>query len=68
MSRYVGSCLAEKGPGDQLFETFDAQDLNKELKNIMDGEGLLLKQLEATYTRGIGRTITHTIVCPACID
>ena len=28
---------AEKHPSDQLFETFDAQDLNKELKNIMDG-------------------------------
>ncbi|PNW85267.1 hypothetical protein CHLRE_03g178600v5 [Chlamydomonas reinhardtii] len=26
-----------KQQGDQLFETFDAQDLNKELKNIMDG-------------------------------
>lgn len=28
---------AGKQQGDQLFETFDAQDLNKELKNIMDG-------------------------------
>mmetsp|Transcript_2140 Transcript_2140/g.3225 ORF Transcript_2140/g.3225 Transcript_2140/m.3225 type:complete len:630 (-) Transcript_2140:370-2259(-) len=27
----------KKQPTDQLFETFDAQDLNKELKNIMDG-------------------------------
>jgi hypothetical protein len=26
-----------KGPTDQLFETFDATDLNKELKSIMDG-------------------------------
>lgn len=27
----------KKGPGDQLFETFDATALNKELKNIMEG-------------------------------
>ena len=27
----------KKGPGDQLFEMFDATALNKELKNIMEG-------------------------------
>jgi len=27
----------KKGPGDQLFDAFDATDLNKELKNLMDG-------------------------------
>jgi DNA topoisomerase-1 len=26
-----------KAPTDQLFDTFDATDLNKELKSIMDG-------------------------------
>ena len=26
-----------KAPMDQLFDTFDANDLNKELKSIMDG-------------------------------
>lgn len=27
----------KKNSGDQLFDTFDATDLNKELKNIMEG-------------------------------
>lgn len=35
------ACRAPQGkrkqPGDQLFDTFDATDLNKELKNIMEG-------------------------------
>ncbi|KAG2499993.1 hypothetical protein HYH03_002275 [Edaphochlamys debaryana] len=35
--RKIDSTGKKKQPGDQLFETFDAQDLNKELKNIMDG-------------------------------
>ncbi|GLC44374.1 DNA topoisomerase 1 [Pleodorina starrii] len=35
--RRIDSTGKKKKPGDQLFETFDAQDLNKELKNIMDG-------------------------------
>jgi hypothetical protein len=29
--------LAGKGPRDMLFDTFDATDLNKELKGLMDG-------------------------------
>lgn len=28
---------ADKGPGDQLFDTMDANDLNKRLKELMDG-------------------------------
>ena len=28
---------AEKRPGDQLFDGFDATDLNKRLKELMDG-------------------------------
>ncbi|KXZ56848.1 hypothetical protein GPECTOR_1g765 [Gonium pectorale] len=35
--RKIDSTGKKKQPGDQLFEAFDAQDLNKELKNIMDG-------------------------------
>ncbi|GIL73157.1 hypothetical protein Vretimale_4749 [Volvox reticuliferus] len=35
--RKIDATGKKKKPGDQLFETFDAQDLNKELKNIMDG-------------------------------
>jgi Eukaryotic DNA topoisomerase I, catalytic core len=29
--------LAAKNPSDQLFETFDATDLNRRLKELMDG-------------------------------
>lgn len=29
--------LAEKKPDDQLFDTMDATDLNKRLKELMDG-------------------------------
>ena len=28
---------AEKRPGEQLFDGFDATDLNKRLKELMDG-------------------------------
>ncbi len=35
--RRVDATGKRKQGGDQLFESFDAQDLNKELKNIMDG-------------------------------
>ncbi|GFR41105.1 hypothetical protein Agub_g1750 [Astrephomene gubernaculifera] len=35
--RRIDSTGKKKQGSDQLFETFDAQDLNKELKNIMDG-------------------------------
>ena len=28
---------ADKRPGDQLFDTFDANDLNKRLRELMDG-------------------------------
>ena len=27
----------DKRPGDQLFDTFDANDLNKRLRELMDG-------------------------------
>lgn len=30
-------CSAEKGPADQLFDAMDATDLNKRLKDLMDG-------------------------------
>jgi hypothetical protein len=30
-------CALGKGPRDMLFDTFDATDLNKELKRLMDG-------------------------------
>ena len=30
-------CPAGKKPEDQLFDTMDAQDLNKRLKDLMDG-------------------------------
>jgi DNA topoisomerase-1 len=29
--------FADKRPGDQLFDTFDANDLNKRLRELMDG-------------------------------
>ncbi len=28
---------ADKAPGEQLFDTMDANDLNKRLKELMDG-------------------------------
>ena len=31
------SCCVDKRPGDQLFDTFDANDLNKRLRELMDG-------------------------------
>ena len=30
-------CPAGKKPEDQVFDTMDAQDLNKRLKDLMDG-------------------------------
>ncbi len=34
-----------KEPGSQLFDTFDATDLNKELKNLMDGLSVKVRGL-----------------------
>ncbi len=39
---------AEKQESDQLFEMFDAQDLNKELKNIMDGLSVKVRHTDDT--------------------
>jgi hypothetical protein len=36
--------LAGKGPRDMLFDTFDATDLNKELKGLMDGLSVKVRQ------------------------
>lgn len=33
----AGRLIAEKKPEDQLFDTMDATDLNKKLKDLMDG-------------------------------
>lgn len=30
-------CVLDKQPSDQLFDLFDAQSLNKELKSLMEG-------------------------------
>ena len=41
---------AGKQPGDQLFDLFDAQDLNRELKELMDG---LSAKVFRTYNASI---------------
>ena len=42
MQQYV--CLAGKKPEDQLFDTMDAGDLNKRLKDLMDGLSVKVRQ------------------------
>ena len=38
-------CPAGKKPEDQLFDTMDAGDLNKRLKDLMDGLSVKVLQL-----------------------
>jgi len=46
----VQGLLADKAPGDQLFDLFDAQDLNNRLKMQMDG---LSAKVFRTYNASI---------------
>jgi hypothetical protein len=39
------ACHAAKKDGDQLFECFDAQDLNVRLKDLMDGLSVKVRAL-----------------------
>ena len=54
LSSSLPPALAGKQPRDMLFDTFDATDLNKELKGLMDGLSVKVRGAVLRRLRGLG--------------